>query len=883
MKQWVLSAKFILTVGALSLGAVVYFRVPEARLVPWGFWGSLLVALGAIEVAWYLTELQTMRRPRLMKKLGLEQIRRSSYRPSSSYSPLGTTSPDGYLEIAGAHDIERDIMPKLISALTRVGGDNRFDLIIGPPGAGKTILLHRIASELLRKGYFLCRLSGEIPAEGLDPKALAQLSAGIPRLFILVDDVETSAGIRALLEIVLGGKAAATVVGTCSQRAYEAMLRGPGTSEVSPRDIVSLATAHHLKMTPHEAQAIHDQIILKGAEGLSVTTVQRQAVAAGAADPFSLAISLRYGCRPAAFAISAVEDIENDMRQVLVGLCLLGLAGRPLSYKLVNAALEGITDDVVQALSGRNLIARRGDILYLPHPSIALTLLLFPEMLPDNVRHGVVCSVIERILTYDRGIAHAIMRTIFYQTDSDFFGRVWRRCRELCIVEIEKLSPGEVVDDLLPLLLLAGELRFALKLCNEYAEHQALGRRARFMKGLCLYNIRSYTAAAEIFSEFLSSNAYRAAAHVNCALCEIAQGDYTEAGHYLKALEAIDERLAGLHYLMGYLAELEGQVDTAAAEYREARIQYGYDNASLERLATLMMLTGAGKEAIKLYEAGLQLDPDHVEYYGGLAIAHDIDGNASRAMVQSARAIQAGIDPAIARKTVAQAYMDFGLYKQAERELRNSLTYAPEDVEAMLLTARCLFAAENFAWAKAELQKAVETDPDAIAARYELASCLRDMDECDEAEEVVATILDATVATPEAYILAATVAACRGERSTQAARAALALEAGDETGWALFFGARAVNGEHADSYRAAITALTQVARTANRLDSAAAHLTIAVCQRELGNEEEAGAAAARARRKLITSRYAGEPVFSAVDARRITNREFMARLAEFGA
>jgi tetratricopeptide (TPR) repeat protein len=318
------------------------------------------------------------------------------------------------------------------------------------------------------------------------------------------------------------------------------------------------------------------------------------------------------------------------------------------------------------------------------------------------------------------------------------------------------------------------------------------------------------------------------------------------------------------------------------AYYREARAQYGYDSAALQRLAALKMATGASKDAIRLYEAGLQQDPDHVEYYGGLAVAHHFGDNPSRAIVQSSRAIQAGIDPALARKTVAKAYMEYGLYDQALGELSNSLTYAPADTEARVLVARCLRSRGNLQRAIETLREAAVGAPHSIDIKYELALCLRNAQEYAAAEEVISGVLGAPEAPPRVYLLAATISANQGDARRQAERAALAIEAGDETGWGWFISARAVPAEQAaESYENAANHLAQTAQAASRTESASAFAGVAACRSALGSPQEAARAAIEARKKLAGEHYVGEPVFSPTLLRGIPGTEFTEELKAY--
>ena len=135
----------------------------------------------------------------------------------------------------------------------------------------------------------------------------------------------------------------------------------------------------------------------------------------------------------------------------------------------------------------------------------------------------------------------------------------------------------------------------------------------------------------------------------------------------------------------------------------------------------------------------------------------------------------------------------------------------------------------------------------------------------------------------DTYLLAATIAANQGDAQLQAQRAALALEAGDETGWAWFISGQALGGQQAaDSYERAANLLAQTAVTGTRVESAAAYQAIATCRQKLGDEAAARQAAARASNKITSDHYSGEPVFSALQLRSVPGGQFLQQLRQFG-
>jgi tetratricopeptide (TPR) repeat protein len=882
--MWRVSGKVLLAVVSIGIGATIYVLSPTVRLVPLEYWASVAIYVLAAEVAWYLAEMQTIRGLDLLARAGLRAVSRANYNPSSRFGGTGLTVGAGFLDVGADRDVERDIQVSLLNALTRAGADNRFEMIAAPVGAGKTTMLYRLGLELLKRKYLVYMLGDEVSEASDVAAVLARLARRSARLFVLIDDIELQAGIGLLLEGLLEGDDKITIVAGCSRQGYDTLLRGGEGRAVAARDLVSLANVHNLRITPRETQALTEKLApAKSSVEAQLTAAQRQAVTAGASDLLSLKVGLLHGLLPAGVALEAVAQLGEPERELLYKLCIISLCGHDVMLDEVAPVIGKDAGDLIDTLAATKLVVRYGKKVYPPHPAVSLVLLRSPDLLAESERMALAEKVIRGLSVCRRPLANAVMRGVLYMMDREFVSRLWVRCRDVWTGDLTRLSPGTAVEDLVPLLYLAGDYEPAADLCREYLADETLGNRASFQLALCLYRLGSHEAAGEILDWFLSQRPYGRVAHLNSTLTNIGQGKYEKAEQHLRVLEETDTRLPGLHYLLGYVAELQGQTERAMAEYQEARAQYGHDNAALWRLASLKVLTEASGDAIRLYEAGLQQDPGHVEYYGGLAVAHYLSGNNSRAMVQSARAIHAGIDPAVVRKAVARACMEYGLYDQALNELRNCLTYMPDDIEAQILLGHCLHSQNDLSGAKDALEAAVASAPESLMARQELASCLLDLKEYENAEAVLREVVDSPMTTPEIYVLSAMVAANRGDVKEQGRWAHLALDAGDESGWAWFIYARALGGEEAaEIYETAANRLAQTAVTGNRVESAAAYQAIAVCKQGVGDEAGSRQAAARARGRIIGSQYAGEPVLSALVLRSVSSGEFMEQLRQFG-
>lgn len=883
MRLLVITGRLFLAVGSLAAGLIFYLMSPVVQSSAHGYWTAVFVYIVAMQIALYLSDQQNARLPRLLARTGLQQLKPASFRTSSGRAGPATLSRNPITEIASERDIERDIERTLINTLTKTGKDNRFELIVAPPGEGKTLLLYRLGFELLKRSCMVCTVSGELPKDGFDAKALRALARQARKLFILVDDIELQPISGSLLGTVLGQDDGITVLGSCSQQGYDAILHGCGANSIGTRNLFSSAHLHQLRMMPRESQMLYDRAMNRQFASAQRPMMANQIGAGGATDLLSLDITLEHGCSATSLAVAAVDKLDEEQQIFLYGLAIASLCEGGIPSSQMQALFGRDYSARLDAVADIPLAIRKEGLIWGPHPAIALLLVRTQDLLDHNQRLSIAEHVIRGLIEQNQLVrANAVMRVLLY-AENGLGRQLWKRCRELWMVAAEHATAAQLIDLIVPTLCMAGDYRLAAGLCQGCLDHLVMGKRASFELGRCLHQLGSHSAAAEIFSSFLDHKSYAVAARFNLALSEVGQGRYEEADILLKSLEQSNPTLPGLHHLLGYVAELQGDLSAAMEKYREARTQYWSDSIALRRLAALKIATGAGKEAIRLYEAGLQQEPDRVDYYGALAVAHHLS-DTGRAVVQSSRAIHAGIEPAVARKAVAQTYIDYGLYIPALAELHNCLAYKPDDIEAHAMIAECLHNQADLHGATQAIRKALEIDPSSVMAKQYLAGYLCDLKQCDEAEELVGQIYSAQEPTADLALLAARIAANRGDISGCARHAALALEAGDESGWGWFLSARTTSDAQAQySYEKAVTLLEQTGVTASRLASASAYHALAMSRHTMGDFSAAAKAARHATNRVTHKQYGGELVLSALTLRHIPGPLFLQEVSQLSA
>lgn len=295
---------------------------------------------------------------------------------------------------------------------------------------------------------------------------------------------------------------------------------------------------------------------------------------------------------------------------------------------------------------------------------------------------------------------------------------------------------------------------------------------------------KDYALALQIATKLRQNPLYEAVARFNAALALFSLGRYADAQQELAQLP---RHVFGAHFLRGRAAEERGDILKALEHYEASRKADELPLASLRRLAFGQIKAGAPRAAIPLFESLLGHEPNDVELYAGLAVAYFQAGMAQRAAAQSARAIQAGIDPAIARKAVARAYMKIYAFSPAMAELEACLAYDEKDLEAWRELAQAAQGLGRFQREEECWRYVLSQQPHDRQARTHLARCLRDQGLFSEAKQILEPLWEEAVSENEALLLGAELAAAQADRPQQEALAAQALGLDDTNGWAHFW------------------------------------------------------------------------------------------------
>jgi tetratricopeptide (TPR) repeat protein len=317
----------------------------------------------------------------------------------------------------------------------------------------------------------------------------------------------------------------------------------------------------------------------------------------------------------------------------------------------------------------------------------------------------------------------------------------------------------------------------------------------------------------------------------------------------------------------------------AAEAYEASRKADEMVVAATRRIAFCYVRSGAPRTAIPLFEASLGFTPLRPELYGGLAVAHLNAGMAQRAAAQSARAIQAGVDPALARKAVAKAFAETRAYDRAAPELEACVSYDVNDADAWRELALACRWLGRFKREEECLRRLQLLDPDSLDLRYEMARCERDQGRAPEALEMLEPLLEEAQVSSAVLLLAAEVVGSCGNPQLQREFAQLALEHGDSSGWGHFWLADSyaeLTPEAREAYRAAVESF-QAALADGATTRRAAKLWqgIYLATEAMGEAEQAEVAARHARQQVSVCEALGAEIESVAHRRAVPSAVFL--------
>lgn len=753
------SGRILLAIAVLAIAwwATANKLLPVA---PYQFWIGILSYLVAAEVSWTLVERKTHEQETALPRRGVLRLsRRDRARALTSrwFQDGGRVRMADAM--AGSDSPREALLGVLPAVMARVSGP-RLHLLSGGSGTGRSTLLCRLARALYEAGQTVFVV---LPTPELLALDKIIEVARRQQVYVLIDDLDLRPEAEEwLYELERFGLPVVVVAVTGLSPAED--VAGDGLAALRPANLLAHAVIHDVSVQ-------HGDVVALARSLNSQVRLEHVALSLQELDSLYYATRVLQGRERDS---SPWVDLDQGPalppdRKLMLALC--GAAEMAFTEPLW-AALFGAKTRTMWQKAG--LAVADSGLMLPPHRLTCLDLIAqmlsrlaaLPAALDEMCRAALPLepAFVARLMfalaqmPQTRSLARAQMERLQAETNREGWPaaiqRLWRRA-----------------DDALGLPADTAALRTTYPPETSFQAHAAFAR-------------RNYEQALALSRRLTDNPIYQPAAHFNVALALAHLGD---RGGAEQELGRIEGRVPGMYYLRAVLAEMNGDVMRALDEYAAARKADELPISSTRRLAFAYLKSGAPRAAIPLFEAALAVRPRDPELYGGLAVGLLHSGMAQRAAAQSARAIQAGVDPMEARRAVARACAAVHAYDRAAAELEGCLAYDSSDISAwQALSEACRFLG-RYTREDECLRRLQAAQPRSIALRLQMARCLRDQGRAQEAYNLLEQLLKEQPAEPEALLLAAETAGACGRRDLQESWARQALEQGDRSGWAHYW------------------------------------------------------------------------------------------------
>lgn len=211
------------------------------------------------------------------------------------------------------------------------------------------------------------------------------------------------------------------------------------------------------------------------------------------------------------------------------------------------------------------------------------------------------------------------------------------------------------------------------------------------------------------------------------------KGMLEEAEAALAKVEELDAKFPALPLEKGRLAEAKGDLNAAAASYRDALQESPNDAALKSRLGAVLVLTGKLEEAETLLNQVIAAEPYSAEaehYLGRIELER---GHLEPARQHFLRADRLDPTNGLYRLYVAWVAFDSNEMTSALRDLDAALTLDPTLGDAYWLRARIRMRAGTVRDALSDLRKALELNPQRIEAWAAMGECHYELGQMNEA------------------------------------------------------------------------------------------------------------------------------------------------------
>lgn len=243
----------------------------------------------------------------------------------------------------------------------------------------------------------------------------------------------------------------------------------------------------------------------------------------------------------------------------------------------------------------------------------------------------------------------------------------------------------------------------------------------------------------------------------------LAAGNYDKARVEFSNAAQIDPKDASVRYLLGQVAEHQGDERAAAGQYQAAIEQDPANAQARAALARIYLYAGRPDKAMELAEPGLSKDPNNAQLLTVRGGARAQLGDFKSALQDAQRAVQLapGDDYAIA--LLASLYRQRSEYGEAISVVQAGLHRLPKNVDLRVILADLDVARKDPADAESVLRQIIALQPKVLVNRYRLARFYLQQKNVDAAERTLRDSVQSFPASTDAKVqLVQFIAAQRG-------------------------------------------------------------------------------------------------------------------------
>ena len=243
--------------------------------------------------------------------------------------------------------------------------------------------------------------------------------------------------------------------------------------------------------------------------------------------------------------------------------------------------------------------------------------------------------------------------------------------------------------------------------------------------------------------------------HYNLGVARLLSGDTTGARKAFMAATDLDPTLGDAWLNLGALAEREGDLDRALANYRSGlRYQADHPDLIVGVISALRKL-GRNDEAIREAKAALIKNANNVNAYNNLGLVYVDQGNLDLALFLYQKAlneIEGADENALLHCNLGQVYLLLERPNSARRELERSIELDPKLVVALLFLSEYYLDNHDWNGAFALLETALAVEPENPAVHINLGITYRGLQRYDEAKASYEKALALDPNNPDPYL-----------------------------------------------------------------------------------------------------------------------------------